>query len=230
MQQMRIHSVNTAAPAWLEHGGRRYRSGIGKRPVEGAVQIGFVQSGFVHSKGSGVAGDAVCNEKYHGGPDQAVYAYSQDDYDWWADETGRAFPPGSFGENLTIEGMPTDLAVGDRLLTGVLVLEVTAPRIPCATLEAALRTQGFAQQFREAERPGAYLRVLNAGAVRRGDSATLLSGAENAPGIVELFRFNYAPANDAERIRRYLDAPLAARLRGKLEARLKKLGTTANTA
>jgi len=210
MQQMRLISVNTGTAEWLEHDGRRYQTGIAKRPANGPVPV----------RKSGLSGDRVCDRQHHGGPDQAVYAYSQEDYAWWSSTLNRTLAPGTFGENLTIGGLPTDLGVGERLLIGTVVLEVTAPRIPCATLEAALGVERFADRFRRAARPGAYLRVLNAGEVQAGDAVTALPASDDAPGIVELYRHYYERPGDATRIRRFLSAPLASRLRDKFERRL----------
>lgn len=50
------------------------RSGIDKRTVDGPVLL----------TASGVEGDTICDVKHHGGPDQAVYAYSTDDLAWWS--------------------------------------------------------------------------------------------------------------------------------------------------
>ncbi len=210
MQQIRLISVNTGTAEWVEHDGRRYQTGIGKRPADGPVRV----------RESGLAGDRICDGKHHGGRDQAVYAYSQDDYAWWSSVLNRPLSPGTFGENLTVEDLPTDLAVGERLLIGSVVLEVTAPRIPCATLEAALGVERFADRFRRAARPGAYLRVLNVGDLQAGDAVTVLPAADDAPGIVELYRHYYERPGDADRIRRFLSAPLASRLRDKFERRL----------
>ncbi len=42
----------------------------------------------------------------HGGAFRAVYAYSHENYDYWARELGRDdFAIGQFGENFTVEGM-----------------------------------------------------------------------------------------------------------------------------
>ena len=50
------------------------RSGIDKQPVVGPVRL----------TASGVYGDTICDVAHHGGPDQAVYAYSTDDLAWWS--------------------------------------------------------------------------------------------------------------------------------------------------
>src|SRR5215470_9519665 len=79
-------------------------TGIAKRPVSGPVEVrapGPKTTGL----GSGLIGDQVFDVEHHGGDDQAVYAYAQEDYDWWAQRLGRTLHPGLFGENLTTEGL-----------------------------------------------------------------------------------------------------------------------------
>jgi len=197
----------------FESGAGQYLSGINKRPVAGAVNIGA----------SAVAGDAICNSKHHGGPDQAVYAYCIHDYDWWSRELGQALRPGTFGDNLTISDMPTDLYVGDRLVIGDAILEATAPRIPCNTLATVMDDPGFGVRFRKAERPGIYFRVLSEGQVTAGDRIELLPTADTIVSILDLFRLSYAGSPDIETLQRYLEAPISARMRAKLEAKLSKL-------
>ncbi len=207
---VRISSVNIGRAETLSYRLRSRVTGILKRPVDHPVMI----------TEDGLAGDEILNQKHHGGKDQAVYAYSADDYAWWAAQTGRSFEPGLFGENLTVERLPSDLCVGDRLIINDVVLEATAARIPCATLAARLRDSGFGMTFRKAERPGIYFRVLDSGTVRAGDEGTLLdSGAGNVT-VRELFRFSYEKRHDAAQLRRMLEAPLAERVRIKVEAAL----------
>src|SRR5437763_605949 len=123
---MRLLSVNVARPHRVVLNGRGRRTAILKRPVTGPVDVGEL----------GLVGDEVGSKKHHGGPDQAVYLYGRDDYAWWERELDEELAPGTFGENLTVEGLHSaELRIGDRLEVGdAVVLEVTAPRIPCATL------------------------------------------------------------------------------------------------
>ena len=58
----------------------------------------------------GMAGDRQLGSS-HGGKDKAVYAYSDEDADWWADELSREIPSGLFGENLRTHGLATSGAV-----------------------------------------------------------------------------------------------------------------------
>jgi len=210
---MRLESINVGRVETIGHGKKSHDTGICKYPVAGPIRITTL----------GLPGDAILSTAHHGGPDQAVYAYSADDYDWWHAETERDFLPGLFGENLTIRDMPTDMNVGDRLLIGEVVLEATAPRIPCDTLAIRMQDSGFGLKFRDAERPGIYFRVLNEGEVTVGDAVTLVEGAPHNVSIVDLFRYKYARKHDPVELRQMLDAPLAERMRAEIEKKLATL-------
>lgn len=207
---MRVTSVNVGNAETIMHGQQTITTGICKRPVTGSVEV----------TEQGLQGDHIADRRHHGGADQAVYAYSSDDYEWWAAETGHEYPAGLFGENLTIKGLPTDMYIGDRLLIGDLVLEATSARIPCGTLAARVADRDFGMAFRKAERPGIYFRVLNPGAVTSGDSVTMVEGSAGTVTVLDLFRFAYATSHDAEQLRRLLVAPVAERVRAKIEEKL----------
>jgi len=210
---MRIESINVGLAETIAVGAGPLETGIFKHPVSGPVRV--VTEGLV--------GDAILDTTHHGGVDQAVYAYSLDDYDWWAEQSDREFFPGLFGENLTIRGLPTDMHVGDRLLIGEVVLEATAPRIPCNTLAARMEDSGFGLTFRKAERPGIYFRVLNEGEISAGDAVTAVETVEHDVTILELFRFKYRLSHGPDELRRYLDAPIAERMRAAIEHQLESL-------
>ncbi|SFJ25721.1 MOSC domain-containing protein [Amycolatopsis sacchari] len=55
-----------------------------------------------------------------------------------------------------------------------LVLEMSGPRIPCATFQGWLRRDGWLAEFTLAARPGASLRVISPGEVRAGDPVELV--------------------------------------------------------
>lgn len=207
---MRIVSVNAGRERDLDDGRSVHRSAIVKTPLEGDVRITV----------DGVASDEIADARFHGGPDQAVYAYSQLDYDWWQKQTGRSMRPGLFGENLTIDGLPTAVSVGDRLLIGNVVLEATGPRIPCAKLGAVMEDADFPAIFREARRPGCYFRVLSPGRVASGDLVNYLPTPDRSVSSLELFDLYYDASTSREHLQRALAAPLASRLRLKLKKRL----------
>lgn len=207
---MRLESINIGRAETIAFGGKAMETGICKYPVDGPVPVTI----------EGLPDDVIVATRHHGGPDQAIYAYSADDYDWWAQMTGREYVPGLFGENLTIRDMPSDMRVGDRLLIGEVVLEATAPRIPCATFAVRMQDPAFGRKFRDAERPGIYFRVLNEGEIETGDPVTFVEGGDFDVTILDLFRYKYRLQHDPEELRRYLEAPLAERMRAEIEKKL----------
>jgi MOSC domain-containing protein YiiM len=162
-----VLSVNVGLPR--PHGesrGHTVMSAIGKEPVDGRVRV----------EGEQVEGDRQTDRRYHGGPDQAVYAYAREDADWWASELGREITPGLFGENLTTAGVdPNRAVIGERWQIAEVLLEVTAPRIPCAKLGRVFPGTGIVRRFAAAGRPGAYLRILEPGTIGAGDTIDVVS-------------------------------------------------------
>ena len=144
--------------------GSKVKTGIYKKPQLGRVKVNFL----------GLDGDVICNPKHHGGADQAVYAYSMEDYVFWSRSLNYLPEPGAFGENLTLSGLDfSTLCIGDFLIFPDLQLQVTAPRIPCRTLSSAIRRKGFVEEFTRANRSGAYLRVILEGTVGARDDVEL---------------------------------------------------------
>jgi MOSC domain-containing protein YiiM len=159
----RIVSVNVGRPRTVEWRGRTVTSGIWKEPVEGPVVV----------EGVNLHGDDQADRRVHGGDDKAVYAYAIEDYRWWEAQDVTC-GPGSFGENLTTEGIDLGAChIGDRWLVGTAVFEVSQPRSPCFKLGIRMGDDGFPDRFAEAGRPGTYLRIVGAGAVAAGDGITV---------------------------------------------------------
>jgi MOSC domain-containing protein YiiM len=192
----RVVSVNTGQVAELAVGGKPARTAIGKWPAAGAVQAGPL----------GLAGDEIGDTRNHGGRDQAVYAYAREDLDFWAERLGRELRNGQFGENLTVAGLDvTGALLGETWrLGGSVLLQVTAPRIPCVTFAAWLDEPQWVRRFAAAGRPGGYLRVLEPGTVAAGDPVEVVSRPAEAVTIAESMRAYYG---DQELMRRVLRVP-----------------------
>ena len=211
---MHVISVNAGQVRTITTAKSTGPTGIYKTALDSAVQI----------SPQGIPGDAIVNRKHHGGPDQAVYLYGDLDYDWWAAELGRTLAPGTFGDNLTIAGLASaGIFIGDRFEIGRLLLEVTAPRIPCQTLAARMGDPVFVKRFRQAERPGMYCRVIQAGEVQAGQAVKYLPSRGERISLVEMFRDHYEPVLSEAQLRRYLAAPIASRERVGKETQLKKI-------
>jgi MOSC domain-containing protein YiiM len=163
-------------------------TGIDKRPTDRTVDIrapGPMQGGL----GSGLVGDEIGNPKFHGGDDQAVYAYAREDLDAWQVRLDRELANGEFGENFTTDGIEvTGALIGERwrIGSGALVLEVSRPRIPCRTFAAWLDIKGWMKTFTANAIPGAYLRVITPGSVQAGDHVEVVErpGHDVTVGLV----------------------------------------------
>lgn len=183
-----VLSVNLAVPE-TSTAKRVGTTGIHKRPVDHPVLVrppGPKTTGL-HS---GLVGDQIFDIRHHGGDDQAVYAYAREDYDWWERELGRELPGGLFGDNLTLTGVDVNGAVvGETWRVGdELVLQVTFPRIPCATFGAKMAEPRWVKRFTAVGRPGAYLRVVTSGEVRAGDRVEVLTRPAHGMTVAESFR------------------------------------------
>jgi MOSC domain-containing protein YiiM len=164
-------------------------TGIDKRPTSDPVEVrapGMKDGGA----GSGLAGDTIGDRENHGGDDQAVYAYAREDLDRWERELGRTLNSGSFGENLTTVGIDVNGAlIGERWTIGEdLVLEVTSPRVPCSTFRGWMDIPGWLKTFTAASMPGAYLRVVEPGAVTAGDDIVVSHRPSHEVTVAAMFR------------------------------------------
>ncbi|GGW83714.1 sulfurase [Streptomyces malachitofuscus] len=171
---------------YTEH--RHGLTGIDKRPVEGPVRV--AAPGPKGIGASGVDGDAVCETRHHGGNDQAVYAVAREDLDEWERTLGRVLANGSFGENLTTQGIDVSGAlIGERWAVGPdVVLEITSGRIPCRTFQGHMGEKGWVKRFTERGAPGAYLRVIRPGEIRAGDAVRIIHRPDHEVTVALQFR------------------------------------------
>jgi MOSC domain-containing protein YiiM len=184
---MELLSVNVGRPRPNPWKGLS-ATGIDKRPVNGPVAV--VDPGPKGTGTVGLAGDRVYDVKHHGGSDHAVYAYAREDLDWWAAELGRPLANGIFGENLTTAGLDVNGAlIGERWRIGPdVVLEVSSPRIPCATFQGWLEREGWIQRFTRAALPGAFLRVIEPGEIRAADPVQIVHRPGHDVTVALVFR------------------------------------------
>ncbi|MCP3819939.1 MOSC domain-containing protein [Streptomyces sp. A3M-1-3] len=189
LSSRRVLSVNLGRAEAVEYtDAPSGRTGIDKQPAEGAVRV--TAPGPKGVGASGVAGDAVCDLRFHGGDDRAVYAFAREDLDRWERELERPLAHGSFGENLTTAGLDVNGAlIGERWRVGPeLVLEVTGGRIPCRTFAGSLGERGWVRRFTRDAAPGALLRVIRPGEIRAGDPVEIVHRPEHDITVALLFR------------------------------------------
>jgi MOSC domain-containing protein YiiM len=209
---MRLDSVNLGQERTLQHKDRVERTGIFKFPVEGPVNVTKL----------GLEEDVIVSKKHHGGPDQAVYVYGGTDYAWWSRELKKEISPGTFGDNLTLSDLESaQFNIGDIIHIRDVILQVTAPRIPCSTFAARMEDPQWVKKFRYAERPGLYCRVIKEGLVKAGDPVFIEKYTGETISVLEMFRDYYARNKSEETLRRQLNAPIAIRARRAIEKELR---------
>ncbi|HYD59641.1 MAG TPA: MOSC domain-containing protein [Noviherbaspirillum sp.] len=172
---------------------RRVATGIHKKPVQGIVRVGKL----------GIEGDEQADLTVHGGLNKAVYAYPSEHYAFWEEQRRtalkreEALPPGSMGENLTLQGvLESEVWIKDRLRIGSVLFEVTEPRQPCYKFNAKMGFSHAAKMMVQAGNSGFYLRVIEAGELQSGDVVTLIPGTREA---------SVAQVNERRRIGRQRD-------------------------
>ena len=128
-----MRSVNVARPVLISGMGYSRKTAIDKKPATGDVRL----------RRLGLDGDDVGDPRYHGGVDQAVYAFAGEDLDLWSRRLGRRLPDGVFGENLTTVGIDVNEAVvGECWRVGSALLQVCSVRIPCNVFKRWLAHTG----------------------------------------------------------------------------------------
>jgi len=135
-------------------GAKSGHSGINKRPQDGPIALDAY----------GLNGDTIVDTDHHGGLSQAVYIFGGKDYAFWEEKLQRSLNPGTFGENLILTDLSTlEVAQDDIFTIGKVVLKVTYPRIPCATLAARMNDKSFPKQFTKSGHVGVYCSVTKGG-------------------------------------------------------------------
>jgi MOSC domain-containing protein YiiM len=175
--------------------GKSGMSSIDKRAVDGPVAV----------RRLGLDGDSQTDTANHGGPEQAVYAYAMEDLDDWAGLLDRELRPGQFGENLSTRGLDvTGALIGETWRIGSALLQVSRPRFPCVVFQNWLEEPHWVKRFTDDGRPGAYLRVLEEGALGAGDEIVVEDRPDHDVTIGLVFR---ARTTDRSLIPRMLAAP-----------------------
>lgn len=184
-------SVNVGKPRSVPFREGTVSTGIYKSPVEGPVRV----------EGVNLVGDDQADRRVHGGLHKAVYAYGFEDYKWWSQRLGRTLAPGTFGENLTTEGIDVGGAVvGQHWQINDVVLEVSEPRAPCYKLGIRMDDAGFPAVFSAADRPGTYLRIIEGGSLATGDTISVGPKPEHGLTVAEIARIHDRDHHEAGRL------------------------------
>jgi len=176
---MKVVSTNIGKKTTLLWNGKEVVTGILKKPTKSSIVLGLED----------VKNDAVIDRKYHGGIDQAVYAYGEQHYKYWQD----LYPDiemkyGFFGENLTISNLDENkVYVGAIYELGTAIVQVTKPRQPCMKLGIVFGTQKVLKQFWNVPKCGLYFKIIKEGSVGKGAVLKLIEQAEERKSIAEVY-------------------------------------------
>jgi MOSC domain-containing protein YiiM len=144
------------------------KGGVPKRPVAEARVTPF-----------GIEGDGHAHPNIHGGPRKAVLLLAAETVDALR-ERGYPVFDGALGENFTTRGIdPKQLRIGQQVRIGEVLIELTAIRRPCSTLDIygpAIKDEIYDEQVKAGDPSsprwgwsGFYGAVLRPGTVRPGD-------------------------------------------------------------
>lgn len=176
----RVHSVDVSGPLRTVFvAGRRVTTCFFKTAVHEEV----------YAQKLGLKGDAQADLSVHGGPEKAVYFYPREHYATWEALLGTGpLPPGSFGENITSEGiLEGDLNIGDILQIGTATLQIRQPRSPCYKLQIRFGRSDMTALFFQQDKPGWYASVIQEGTFAAEDEILLRHRASNVFTVADVW-------------------------------------------
>ena len=194
MPSMKLISVNVGRPREVTWNHTQVTTSIFKYPVAGPVE----------AKKLNLRGDQQSDLTVHGGPNKAIYAYPSEHYAYWRQELPKIeLPWGSFGENLTTQGLLEDaLHVGDKLRIGTALLVVTQPRVPCYKLTIRFDRDDMITRFIASHTSGFYFAVVEEGQLAAGAPIEIVHRDPAAVSVADINRLYYGASNDTGLLRR----------------------------
>ena len=197
---MKIISTNLGKATTITWNNKEEKTGIFKYPTNTSLTL----------ETNDVADDTVIDRVHHGGINKACYLFSADYYSYWK----KLYPNldwdwGMFGENLTIEGFnEAHIRVGDIYKIGTALVQVTEPREPCYKLGIRFENQSVLKKFIEHGHPGTYIKILEEGEVKKGDTLVLVEQSKNELTVQHFFELLYAKKKSKEVLQLFMNNPL----------------------
>ena len=175
---MKLVAISVGRPKEVLWRGRSVQTSIFKTSV----------SGPVHVTRFNIVGDEQSDLSVHGGAEKAVYAYPAEHYNFWRRELPDTdLPWGTFGENLTTEGLLEDeVWIGDRYRVGSVELVVTQPRMPCYKLAIRFGRPDIVKRFLRSRRSGFYFAVEREGELSPGDAIERVARDERGLTVADI--------------------------------------------
>jgi len=194
-----ITSINIGTPREVTYAeDRKLKTSLQRKQVKDKVFLDLL----------GFEGDQVADPINHGGRDKAVCGYLANHYSVWEGELSRNMPPGSFGENLTIEGLVEDqIHIGDIFRIDEAEVQCTQPRQPCHKLTKLFGFPKLASRIQELGYCGYYFRVLKQGWLNKGMSLERIHSDEENISVLDAHYLMYRDKNKYEAIEKLMAHP-----------------------
>jgi Uncharacterized protein conserved in bacteria len=191
-------AVNVGLPQDIEWQGKTVHTAVWKRPVSGRVMVRRLN----------IDGDGQGDLGGHGGEHRAVMVYQAASYRYWENFLGRTtLDYGSFGENLTVDGLADDeVTIGDRYRIGAALLEITQPRVTCYRVGMRMQEPRMANLLVAHRRPGFYFRVIEEGLIGAGDAITKEREGSGMT-VAEIDALLYLPGKSPAKLKRATQIP-----------------------
>ncbi len=189
---MEIISTNIAKPTTIIWNGQETTTGIYKTSTNSPIYL----------EKESVRGDEISNRRVHGGVYKACYLFSSNQYAHWENlYPNLSWNYGMLGENLTVKDLDeTKILIGSIYKIGEALVQITQPREPCFKFGIKLGTQNALKQFIDSGLPGTYVRVLEEGFVKKGDSFKLIEQAKNSLTTAQFFNLLFSEEKNQEHI------------------------------
>lgn len=189
---MQVISTNIAKPTTFIWQGKEITTGIYKKPTDTPIYLGK----------ENVKGDEVSDRKVHGGEFKACYLFSANHYPFWQDlYPNLDWTYGMLGENITVKGLDEKiLYIGDIYKLGNALVQITQAREPCFKFAHKFGSENVLQQFINHGYSGTYVRIIEEGIVKNGDSFTLVNRKKDSISIFQLFALLYAKDKNKDHI------------------------------
>ena len=185
---MQLLAVNVGKPQSLTWQDITVESAIVKDTVAGPVMVRKLN----------IDGDAQEDLRVHGGESKAVYGYGAQHYPYWQKELSRpVIPWGSFGENLTIEGLDEyEIQIGDQFKIGGAILMATEPRKTCNKLAMRMQQADMIERFLFSMKSGVYFSVLQEGIIEAGDAVEKIHAETHGITVADIIRLDVIDRED----------------------------------
>ena len=214
---MKVLSINISEPKKITFNGKELITSIYKMPINKEFEVGQL----------GIEGDRQADLQVHGGYDKAVYAYSHSHYSHWSDIMKKSYEEfGLVGENLTIDNFDErDVFIGDEYKIGTTLLQISQPRIPCYKIGIKMNSREFPKLFSQSGLLGSYMRVIEVGKMKIGDSVELSRRDDDSMSIFEISQLLFVDIKNIEGMKKAIDLKyLSEEIKERFRERLMKLG------